>query len=93
MHGRGGNDNLFGMDGNDVLIGGDGGDILNGGNGIDRAQYTDATAGLIADLQVASNNTGFAAGDTYVSIEDLYGSAHGDNLRGDAGDNTISGYG
>ncbi|MBU2867848.1 calcium-binding protein, partial [Pacificibacter marinus] len=70
LHGRGGNDNLFGMDGNDVLLGGDGGDILNGGNGIDRAQYTDATAGLIADLQVASNNTGFAAGDTYVSIED-----------------------
>jgi Ca2+-binding RTX toxin-like protein len=89
--GTSGDDELIGTDGDDVLLGGDGGDILNGGAGIDRAQYSDADAGLLADLQYAQYNTGFAAGDTYSSIENLYGSIYADSLRGDAGNNTISG--
>ena len=89
--GRDGDDRLSGDDGNDVLTGGIGADALTGGLGTDRAQYIDATAGLVADLQVSANNAGAAAGDTYNSIENLSGSAFGDSLSGEAGANTISG--
>ena len=91
INGRAGNDSLYGMDGNDTLVGGAGGDLLNGGMGTDRAQYNDATAGLTVDLQTPGSNTGIAAGDSYVSIEDLYGSNFDDNLRGDGGSNSILG--
>ena len=89
--GRAGNDSLYGMNDDDTLLGGAGGDLLNGGAGTDRAQYLDAAVGVTADLQVIANNTGFAAGDSYVSIEDLYGSSHDDNLRGHGGANNIWG--
>ena len=101
IEGNGGNDKLYGQGGNDVLIGGAdddvllggaGADSLNGGSGFDRAQYTDATAGVIVDLQVASANTGIAAGDTFVSIERLYGSSYDDNLRGDGAANILWGH-
>lgn len=80
-------------DGNDILIGGDGADQLIGGNGIDRAQYSDATAGVIADLHNQLVNTGYALGDRYTSIENLSGSKFNDDLRGNAFDNTIWGNG
>ncbi|MCP5083008.1 MAG: hypothetical protein GY948_15085 [Alphaproteobacteria bacterium] len=91
LWGNHGDDQLFGGDGNDLLLGMGGGDHLDGGEGTDRAQYNHSTAGVIVDLQNTSDNTGFAEGDTYVSIEDLYGSNFADSLRGDAGDNTIWG--
>ena len=91
IFGRNGADSLYGLNGNDTLVGGAGGDLLNGGAGTDRAQYNDATSGLTVDLQVAANNTGIAAGDSYVSVENLYGSNYNDNLRGDAGSNDIWG--
>ncbi len=90
--GRGGDDILYGGAGNDVLLGGAGADILDGGSGTaDRAQYTDATAGVRADLASWVTNTGFAQGDTYSSIEQLYGSFYGDTLVGDFFDNVIWG--
>ena len=64
---------------------------INGGAGIDRAQYTDSPVGLTVDLQIPANNTSFAFGDSYISIENLYGSKFDDSLRGDAGANTIWG--
>jgi serralysin len=73
------------------MIGGAGADVHNGGAGTDRAQYTDAPAGLTVDLQTPANNTGIAIGDIYVAIENLYGSNFADNLRGNAGANTIWG--
>lgn len=89
--GRGGNDLLQGGGGNDVLLGGAGADVLDGGAGRDRAQYSDSPIGLTVDLQNPANNTGIAAGDTYNSIENLYGSRYNDILRGDDGNNTIWG--
>ena len=89
--GRAGNDTLIGGNGNDTLLGGAGADLLNGGEGRDRVQYNDSATGLRADLQIASTNTGIAAGDTYASIEDLYGSAGNDLLLGDAAGNVIWG--
>ncbi len=89
--GNAGNDLMFGSAGNDFLTGGAGADTLNGGIGIDRAQYSDATAGVRADLAQASNNLGDAAGDIYVSIENLYGSNHNDWLSGNSGHNSLWG--
>lgn len=91
INGAAGNDTILGGVGNDLMIGGAGADQLDGGDGRDRAQYTDARAGLRADLQVALYNTGFAAGDTYAGVEDLYGSVFGDTLLGDTGANVIWG--
>jgi Ca2+-binding RTX toxin-like protein len=93
LTGRGGDDRLLGGEDNDILIGGEGADALLGGTGTDRAQYNDSAAGLTVDLQVASTNTGIAAGDTFSSIEDLYGSHFNDVLRGNTADNTIWGAG
>jgi Ca2+-binding RTX toxin-like protein len=91
LYGLAGADQLFGEDGNDFLVGGADGDLLNGGTGTDRAGYWTATAGVTADLMTPANNTGDAAGDTYVSIENLQGSAHADDLRGDNAVNLLVG--
>ncbi|WP_107498404.1 M10 family metallopeptidase C-terminal domain-containing protein [Thalassobius sp. I31.1] len=91
LSGRGGNDALYGGGGNDVLVGGSGGDVLNGGTGYDRAQYLGGSR-VTADLLNSSNNRGNAIGDTYISIERLYGSAFNDSLLGDHANNAIWGH-
>ncbi|WP_375465149.1 M10 family metallopeptidase C-terminal domain-containing protein [uncultured Methylobacterium sp.] len=84
-----GNDQLYGNDGNDTLEGGGGADRLDGGAGFDTASYGDSTVGLTVSLADPSKNTGVAAGDTYVSIEAILGSAHNDIFYGDANSNVI----
>jgi Ca2+-binding RTX toxin-like protein len=92
LYGRDGADSLYGGEGNDLLYGGVGADLLDGGAGArDRAMYSDSATGLRADLQLAATNTGIAAGDTYLGVEDLYGSNAGDSLLGNAGGNVIWG--
>ncbi len=86
-----GNDTLLGGDGNDGLRGGEGADILNGGAGIDRAIYAQAPAGVVVDFADPSLNTGDAAGDSYVDVENILGSAFADTLSGDANANGING--
>jgi len=65
--------------------------LLDGGAGTDTASYQNATAGLTADLSNPGNNTGEAAGDSYISIENLRGSASADTLRGNAANNQLDG--
>lgn len=92
--GGSGTEHFSGGAGNDVLDGGAGADSLSGGEGFDYALYNDASGGVVVDLLFASSeNTGEAAGDSYVSIEGLYGSSFGDNLRGDQNDNWLWGNG
>ncbi|WP_343116083.1 calcium-binding protein [Ostreiculturibacter nitratireducens] len=91
LSGRGGDDWLQGEDGDDVLEGGQGSDRLEGGAGRDAASYTQAAAGLVVDLADPRKNTGEAAGDVFVEIEDLIGSAFSDTLRGDAAANRLYG--
>lgn len=93
LTGRLGDDTLIGGDGNDVLRGEEGADHLDGGAGTDRADYLNSSLGVVADLQMSSFNTGDAAGDTYVSIEDLRGGRSQDILRGDANNNRLEGLG
>jgi serralysin len=86
------NDTLIGDTSGNFLIGGGGGDSLDGGGGIDRASYTTSTTGLTANLADSTQNTGDAAGDTYVSIEALVGSNFDDVLIGDVNDNFLNGW-
>lgn len=91
LFGLGGADTLIGGTGDDELAGGPGGDVLNGGAGVDTAVYSDAAAGVRAELAKAGNNTGEARGDSYVSIENLLGSAFNDSLVGDNMSNVLTG--
>jgi serralysin len=91
LWGNAGNDTLYGREGNDILIGGAGADVLDGGAGFDYASYADAKAGVTGRLDNSSLNTGDAAGDRYVSIEGLIGSAFNDLLVGNAGANRLLG--
>jgi Ca2+-binding RTX toxin-like protein len=102
IKGYGGNDTLYGDAGDDTLIGGVGADELFGGAGSDTASYLGATEGVIASLANSAINSGDAAGDTYESIENLFGSSFDDGLNGDnaanvinggAGDDTFKSYG
>jgi Ca2+-binding RTX toxin-like protein len=91
LTGGAGNDSLYGGPGIDFLFGGGGADLLDGGSGVDRAGYSDAATGVLADLALPAANLGDAAGDRYVGIEGLEGSNHADTLRGDAQNNQILG--
>src|SRR5262249_2836576 len=90
LQGNGGNDRLFGEAGYDVLYGGSGADLLDGGEGTDTADYALAPSGVVASLATGGTD-GEAAGDVYVSIEDLYGSDFNDVLEGNDQANTILG--
>jgi Ca2+-binding RTX toxin-like protein len=90
LFGYGGSDYLYGGDGDDVLQGGTGADLLDGGTGSDTAGYDYASSGVTAGLSGWSN-FGEAAGDTFVSIENLIGSGFGDNLGGTSTANRIDG--
>lgn len=86
-----GDNALYGEEGNDTLMGGAGADLLNGGAGSDRVAYSSATAGVVASLANPSINTGDAAGDRYISIENLSGTKFNDVLNGNSTTNLING--
>jgi serralysin len=89
--GEGGDDTIEGGTGNDVMRGGAGADILDGGSGSDWAQYLTAASAVSVDLSQGIGLTGEAAGDTFISIENLAGSAFADQLTGDDGRNIFLG--
>ncbi|PSJ54164.1 calcium-binding protein [Kumtagia ephedrae] len=108
LNGTGGGDSIRGFAGNDELFGGDGGDVLDGGPGADLldgggdgglfnvddvATYRSATTGVHATLRNPSENTGDAAGDTYINIQELHGSNFDDILHGNSRGNGLSGGG
>src|SRR5262249_6469398 len=76
-------DFLYGDSNNNTLDGGGGADHLDGRGGFDFARYSSATTGITASLANPTQNTGDAFGDTYVSIEGLWGSNFNDVLIGD----------
>ena len=85
------NDTLIGDGGINHLRGGRGADALNGGGGFDYAEYTNAAAGVRADLGSPASNTGEAAGDTFTLIEGLSGSNFSDILLGNVFANSFDG--
>lgn len=86
-------DELVGNSGDNILEGGEGEDRLKGNLGEDTASYEHAAAAVVASLADPSLNRGDAAGDTYDGVENLRGSAYGDTLGGDSGNNILEGGG
>jgi Ca2+-binding RTX toxin-like protein len=91
LSGRFGADSLRGSGGGDTLDGGGDADTLDGGDGFDIASYASASGPVVASLLDAGGNTGDAAGDVYLLIEGLAGSAFGDRLVGDNEANLLLG--
>jgi Ca2+-binding RTX toxin-like protein len=91
LYGGTDDDTISGGTGEDFLEGGLGADRLDGGSEYDTASYASATGGVRANLLNATANTGEAAGDTYVSIEHLFGSDFNDELSGTNSANRLSG--
>jgi Ca2+-binding RTX toxin-like protein len=87
------NDRLTGNAGDNILDGGGGADQLNGDAGFDTASYLNAMTGVTANLTNAKLNTGDAFGDTYKSIERLFGSQFEDVLTGGKGVEAVMGGG
>src|SRR4029079_10600594 len=83
-------DVLTGDNNDNLLRGRGGGDDVDGGIGSDTADYFNGP-GVRADLSNPASNTGDAAGDSYISIENLRGSSFNDTLIGNAGSNRIDG--
>lgn len=90
LRGGEGNDALDGGAGNDRLYGGTGADALIGGTGIDSAYYTTATAGVTLNL-ATGGTAGDAAGDSFNSIEWVFGSDFDDDITGDNNANRLYG--
>ncbi len=91
LNGGLGNDSLIGGNGNDTLLGGWGADQIEGGLGRDRISFRESATGLRVDLGQPGRNSGEAAGDTYLGIEDVEGSGYNDTLGGDGLANQIFG--
>lgn len=91
IFGQGGDDDMRGAGGNDRLYGSEGADAMNGGADIDIADYTLATSAVRMSL-VGGGTLGDAAGDTYIGIENVYGSDFNDRLIGDGGNNDLRGF-
>jgi Ca2+-binding RTX toxin-like protein len=86
IEGTPGNDAIVAWNGDDILRGMGGNDTLDGGRGKDTVSYEHAgNAGVNISLAAPP------AGTTFISIENLTGSAGSDNLSGDANPNVIKG--
>ncbi|MBM6581406.1 hypothetical protein ILT44_14515 [Microvirga sp. BT689] len=92
LYGDTSSNTLRGNAGNDVLEGRGSGDLIDGGEGYDYAVYWGAESGVVASLLNRALNTRDAAGDVYVAIEGLQGSAYGDKLQGDHAGNELYGH-
>jgi Ca2+-binding RTX toxin-like protein len=77
------------LDGDDDLLGSRGEDIFDGGDGIDTAVYSYAGSGISVYLRSGTGFDGDGGKDTYISIENIAGSAHNDLIHGNNFANTL----
>ncbi|CAO4163445.1 DUF642 domain-containing protein [Methylorubrum populi] len=92
---------LAGGDGDDTLVAGAGSDTLDGGNGANTVDYSLSTEKVYVNLgssdhtYAAANSgaSGYAAGDTYLNIQNAIGSAYADRLYAGATGSILSGGG
>jgi Ca2+-binding RTX toxin-like protein len=89
--GNDGVDHIYAGGGNDIIKGGGGADSINGAAGRDGVSYEDSGVGVEVSLVAGKGKGGTAEGDTFISIEDVYGSNHDDKLVGNSKDNLLSG--
>ena len=98
-----GNDIIFGGEGDDVILsdngddyiyGGDGADFIDGGEGSDTLAFKGdgfRHQGVTVDLRIGFGKGADAEGDTYKTIENVYGTIHNDVLIGADSDNNLFG--
>ncbi|RMA42342.1 peptidoglycan DD-metalloendopeptidase family protein [Rhodophyticola porphyridii] len=86
-----GDDQLFGDGDGDWFDGGPGGDSFDGGAGLDMVSYQGSASGVTVDLLANTASGGDAAGDSFISIENVAGSAFDDAITGDGADNRFYG--
>lgn len=92
LFGGDGDDILIGNKGNDTMDGGLGSDEFRGGQGMDTVDYSSSTSGVRAYLH--TNQSDFAAaGDSYLNVENVIGSAYGDWLQNNGGGDALGGSG
>ncbi|GHC56071.1 calcium-binding protein [Neogemmobacter tilapiae] len=84
---------INGGEGNDRIVLGKGADAMHGGNGLDTLDYR-KYASVVVSMDGDFANAGGAKGDTFVSIERIFGSAKGnDRLGGGAFADDLRGFG
>lgn len=66
-------------------------EAFRGGNGSDTVSYAASKKSVSADLAANEGKGGYAAGDSYMSIENLRGSGKDDELTGDSKANDLRG--
>ncbi|MBG1261407.1 bluetail domain-containing putative surface protein [Nostoc commune] len=87
-----GNDSFLGSAEDDTFNGSKGNDTINGGAGIDVISFQKFSEGVIVNLSTGQAITSF--GTSVISnVEDIEGSAFGDILTGNSGNNQIQGFG
>ncbi len=91
LFGEGGADVLNGGGGDDVLDGGTGADQIHGGSGLDFVSYVSSSSGVTVNLATGMGSGGEAQGDTYTSIEGVFGSNQNDTIIGNGNDNLFEG--
>ena len=86
-----GNDRLEGGGGDDQFWSGADPDSVHGGEGWDHLAYSASDAAVTVDLATGAASGGYAEGDTFTSIESVYGTQYADHLTGDDSSNTLAG--
>ena len=75
-----------------VIYAGVGNNIINGGSGIDGVSYAYVGTGVNVNLGLTTAQaTGGSGSDTIINIENLYGSAYEDTLKGNGSGNQLYG--
>jgi Ca2+-binding RTX toxin-like protein len=92
ISGDAGANTLKGWTGNDVLRGRGGADTLDGGIGTDLASYWAEATAVTVNLATGTGSGGNAAGDIFISIENVNGGQGGDTLTGSSGANALNGF-
>ena len=66
-------------------------ETLDGGEGYDIVDYANATGAMVVDMNAPSAGTGFAAGDTFIAVEELRGGGFSDRIMGTSGREVLMG--
>ncbi len=92
LAGWGGNDTLSGLGGNDWLRGGFGNDKFLGGSGTDTASFQSTESnGIRIDLRITGPQNTNEGWDTFLSIENVFGSQKNDFITGSNSNNVLDG--
>jgi serralysin len=80
-----------GTNGNDLFFATADAEVFDGLLGSDTVSFASSSVGVVVSLSGYEVNTGFARGDSFISIDNLIGSSFNDVLTGDLGSNLLNG--